>query len=773
MIHFVTKSTIHEVIEEENELIIESEFSQEGKDFIINLPILGFDYEANSLDPYLVDPLLMILGDSITQYVIDCTSINCEEILALLPEDKLILGANLKYDYKIAKIQHKHIFGKMFDVMIAEQRLLQGITEPSFNKKKPKGISCSLENIVKRRLGILPDGMDKSVRNEFIGANPRTFKFQNKHIKYGAADIKPLFDIRIQQKESITKNNLSFLIYGIEFPCIRELADAELEGFIIDEIKWKENIKNAKEEKFNYQCKLDEEIRRLRDTLLPADKRGYLSGGVWDRERRKASEVVQDSLFGDMFREIETVVPIKRKTKSKPIEPYINYGSTTQLVYIFGQLNQKLPTKAGIYAIPSFIQGSKGKLKSDKLHSFTTGKDAVNSYLMENPGVPIEKFIKLLIKYRKYNTRLNTFGESFLIKYKNSKTKKYHTIFRQCDAITGRLQSGDKKNGWYNCQNIPKDKEYREPFGVEEGYSVSTTDLSGAEAVIMIDKARDEKFYEIAILNDDAHSPLCQAVWRAIGNYRLNQLDSEGVPAFQMNSVMDYSKDYSNMREEALKLSQIVVNKKENTNLRTAFKPMTFGSIYGMYPKKTAKTLNITIEEAKVALRVMKSMIPKTFRMVEANANSALSSGWLILNYRTNSRIWYKQVLDARKNKSDLAFKDSSDIAGSARNCPIQGTQADMVKEMIVEIGKEYRKQNIDSHLLIQVHDELVYKHNDKDKEMFYSEDDINRGNAVISQTRRVTPAEFVKLTMCKVANRYLSFIKMTAEQHNGKTWTK
>lgn len=732
MIYFITQKQ-HEVIAEKGVLEIKSVLSQDDIDFIEGLPIVGFDYEANSLDPYLVDPLLMILGTKEVQYVIDCTSVECIGILMMLSSDTLILGANLKYDYKIAKVKHKHTFAKMFDVMIAEQRLLQGVTETHPITHQQVQVSCSLENIVKRRLGILPDGMDKKVRQEFIGANPKTFVFQNKHIKYGAADITVLFDIRDKQKEAITKNNLQFLIYGIEFPAIRELADAELEGFVIDEVKWKSNITENKRLKFEYQCQLDKEVRRLRDLLLPKEERGFLSNGVWDRERRNAIEVVQNDLFGDMFAEIETVIPSKKKSKQKAKEPFINYSSTTQLIYIFGRLKQRLPTKEGIYAIPIFNE----KNKVDKTYSFTTGEGAIESYLIENPGTIVEEFVKLLIKYREYTTRLNTFGENFLIKFKNPVTKKFHTIFRQCHAITGRLQSGDKDNGWFNCQNIPAEKRYREAFGVEEGYSISTTDLSGAEAVIMIDKARDERFYEMAILNDDAHSPLAQAVWRAI-------FASRG---------------------DSLKALTYNVNKKENKDVRTAFKPMTFGALYGMYPKKTAKTLNITVEEAKIALKVMKSMIPKTFKMVEDSANFALTNGYLILNNRTNSRIWYPQVMQALKNSSDLDFKDSSDIAGSARNCPIQGTQADMVKEMIVEIGREIRRQNIDAQLLIQVHDELVYKYNDNIGFMEFIKED--------KYIEIVKFPEFVKLTMCKIANRYLSFIKMSAEQHNGKTWTK
>ena len=757
MIYFITTKQ-HQVTPIKDELIIKSEISKDEEDFIINLPIMGVDYEATGLDPYLAEPLLLILGDKDIQYVFDCTSIDCILLLSKISEDKLILGANLKYDYKIAKIKHKHTFAKIFDIMIAEQRLLQGITEFNLKQNKQIPISCSLENITKRRLGILPDGMDKNVRTEFINANPKTFIFQNKHIKYAAADIKPLFAIRELQKEAIKNNNLQFLIYGIEFPLIRELADAELEGFIINENKWNDNIKTNKQEKFNNQCKLDIELRRLRDTLLLKENRGYLSNSIWDRERKESIEIKQDNLFGDLFNDIDIVTPTKLKTKAKIKEPYINYSSTAQLIYIFGILKQALPTKEGTFAIPSFTFIG-GKAKLDKsTYSFTTGEGAIESYLTENPHVPITDFIDLLIKYREYTTRLNTFGENFLIKFKNKVTNKFHTIFRQTEAITGRLQSGDKKNGWFNCQNIPAEKRYREAFTVEDSYSICTTDLSGAEAVIMIDKARDEKFYEIAILKDDAHSPLATAVWRAIGAYRLGIM-SDTVQKWKTSDGKLTSKSPS-------ELAYITISKKENKEIRTEFKNTTFASIYGCYPKKYAKIINISIEEAKIGLNVMKTSIPKTFKMVEENAKFALNHGYLILNHRTNSRIWYPAVTNAKRNHSDLDFKDSSDIASSARNCPIQGTQADLIKESMVEIGREIRRQKLDAQLLIQVHDELVYKFNDNIKLVEFIKDKDK-------SIEMVTFGEFINKWMCQVANRYLSFIEMTAETTILKSWTK
>lgn len=758
MIHFISKKQ-HEVIDEEHELVVKSEVSQDDLDFITNIHILGFDYEATGLDPYIAEPLLMVLGNDIDQFVIDCTTIDCPAILALLPKDQIIIGANLKYDYKLAKVKHNHTFIKMFDVMIAEQRLVQGVTEFNMKKNRVMPISCSLESIILRRLGMLPNGMDKSITKEFIGVNPNTFVFKNKHIKYAAADIKSLYKIKDIQKESISKRNLNFLIYGIEFPAISVIADAELEGFIIDEVKWKENIKHNKEQKFIYQCKLDNELKRLRDTLLSPKERIHLSNGGYDRERKEAVEVIQGNMFGDMFDEIPTVASSgKKKYKAKPKEAYINWSSPDRLVYIFGRLKQPLPTKEGTFAVPKFMYDAKAKKDKIVKEGFTTGAGAIESYLTECPNVPIKDFVNLLITYREFNTRLNTFGESFLTNYKNPITKRFHTTYRQCDSLTGRLQSGDSKEGWFNSQNIPAEKRYREAFGVANGYSVCTTDLSGAEAVIMIDKAKDEKFYDIAILKDDAHSPLATAVWRAIGQHRYSQ-GSKVIQKWKKDDGTEITKD-------CFELMNIVISKKENKEIRTEFKNTTFASIYGCYAKKYAKMLNISIEEAKIALAVMHKMIPKTFKMVEASSSFALENGYLILNYRTSSRIWYPAVITAKKNNSDIPFREASDIGGSARNAPIQGTQADMVKEMMVEISREIKRQRLDAQLLIQVHDELVYKFNNNIQLVEFIND--------VTEVVELIPfPEFVKKWMCQVANRYLSFIKMTAEQHTGLTWTK
>ena len=52
---------------------------------------------------------------------------------------------------------------------------------------------------------------------------------------------------------------------------------------------------------------------------------------------------------------------------------------------------------------------------------------------------------------------------------------------------------------------------------------ILTIDLSGAEVVIMADKAKVQVLYNMAIVNNDAHSPVAQECWRNIGKHRLKK----------------------------------------------------------------------------------------------------------------------------------------------------------------------------------------------------------------------------------------------------------
>ncbi len=724
MIYFITNK-IHNIINnpdnEDIEILNSNQLSYlyeylDNKLHSDNLDI-GFDLETTGLDAYKNDILLVILGDKKTKFVIDYQSIDSLTWSIIFKDIKDILrflGQNIKFDWKFWKAKTGIELKSCYDTMLVEQRLYAGYE-----------ISNSLDSINQRYFGVIPKEMNKSIRLDFIGANPNTFIFQTKHILYAAGDVGSLEDIRDKQLVLIKKWNLEFLINEIEMPLINVLAECELEGFVLDTVKWKEIIEENKITKFQKECELDNEIKRLRDGLTN-EQRLYLIGGKFDRERIKYNKPINIGLFGEPTKEV--------KVKDNPNN--FNYSSPAQIVDLFARLHQPLPTKEDEYEIPVLLKNGKIDDKGDNIR-FTTGEGAIESYLIYNPDSIMKTFIKTLIDFREVNTQLNTFGQSFL-DYINPITNKIHSIFRQCNAVNGRLQSGNTDESYINIQNIPAKKKFRECFGTDKGYSIVTIDLEGAEVVVMADKANDLKLFELA-MKGDIHSHMAQKGWRNIYKKRYDII----------KDTMDFEEE-DKLKElsENFIVSKII----NNESHRKPCKNLTFGVVYGCHNKKASRTINVSKEEGQVYINTIKSEIPLTFKMVENNVKLALKQGYIVFNTRTNSRLWFPKAINAIKNRIEIDFMDKIEVDGQARNTPISGTQADMVKESMVVIYKYIKENKIDSVLLAQVHDELVYKIPDSILDWFPNK---------------------IKELLLETSNKYLTNIKIEASMEVHKYWTK
>lgn len=523
--------------------------------------------------------------------------------------------------------------------------------------------------------------------------------------------------------------------------------------------------------------------------------------------------------------------------------------------------NEKVVTDpfgiSNIMSIPKYNEKGEG---------WTVGKVAWQSYLVDFPNTPLRHFISLLGKYSKVTTELTNFGENYLDKV-NPITGRIHTIYRQATAANGRLQSGGgrKMPERYNSQNIPRDKKFRHCFkgGLDKNgdpFTVVTNDLSGAEVTFMCDGSNDEKLFEWAVINDDSHSPMVQNVWRHIylyragiaGNYWTN-FDSFK-KKHKSQSIIKALKNSNGLVRYWYDLSQtFVVSKKENKPFRQAGKNGTFAGIYGAKPKRQAQTfngtdnelmkagiesepVNVTEEEGKVINYAQKKAIPKTYAMVEDNVRKGMTQGFIVLNNRSKSRIWLPAVIrlkwaikeemekmgithyrvnynswtgytvEPTDDVYELEWYYKKDYEGQLRNIPISGTQADCLKEAMVEIAKYVRKNNLEEHgvaLLSQVHDELVYRCpkymdgkskqwmiNSKRKSVTFKFDNpisvedyknkykdehclnVNHVEDLIYSVECSFP-KFVQLTMIKCANRFLKNFEMKASMDIMDSWTK
>jgi DNA polymerase I-like protein with 3'-5' exonuclease and polymerase domains len=788
MIYFVT-TQYNQVYPEEQLAVIDN--VEEFKNLITifnNDSCLGFDLETTGIDVYYSDILLVVLGNSRHQIVIDMRGEEITNITTKWLEEikgKQLLGANLKFDYKFVLTHYKIDLMNLYDVMIAEQRIYQGL---GLTAKNPTGYSFGLEAIITRRNIQVTTTIDKSIREDFINADKSKFVYTNKHIKYASGDIAYLEQIKSSQDATIKKQQQEYLIYNIEMPLIRCLGKAEVNGFKLNRDKWLQlNDENVRK-RYELELKCDKELKYLLETLpLTEEQKLYFKASNYFYERPPPVKVDKIGLFGE---------PLDNKAifgkKNKKINVYskvLNYTSDTQLIHLFAKLGQELPTKNGLFIVP--ILNDKGQIENS-FQEFTTGADALSNFVNENPNCIMNTLIKDIIEIRSLSTKIDTFGEAFLNKFTNRVTNKVHTFFRQAVAVTGRLQSGDKDHDYYNSQNIPAEVPYRECFQADDGYSISTSDLTGAEVIILASKSQDKELKRMAIEEDDIHSPLAQDVWRHIYLYRAF-IDLGMCHDFESfkKSISAYTKEeleesvdvliYENVDRpdvvENLKLyKNFIVTKKINKPIRTAFKATSFGSVYGMFYKKTAKTLGVNNEEGKICLWRIKSRIPDTFRLVETNAKLAVKQGYLILNTKTNSRIWYPDVLRLFKYKIQLEFMAKIDIESSAKNSPIQGTQADMIKEAIVDIQRYIDEQKLDCSFKKSIHDELVYQQplNMDGTSKEWNENPvkvkfINSKNELVEDSF----VELVKETMKRVANSYLTNVSMEVETAVKLTWTK
>lgn len=750
---------------------------------------VGFDKETNGLDAWTNTTLLDIVGTTENQYVFHKGKDGgvFDIVLDYLQSfDYTLIGHNIKFDLKFLISELGVIWRqKVYDTMIAEQRLYMGGT-----------FSNSLDNVAYRYLNHYPNAMDKSIREDFIGANPETFFYEPKHLRYAGGDVEHLFPIKKKQMETISLYQMDFLIYDIEFPLIHIIAKAEVTGFEFDIDKWLDIYNENKTKQFELECQLDVELRRLRDTFQPTNI--MLKGGKWEHVRQKTDA---HALFNDdgttnvldLFGEPMSFRTYKgNKTKVNMTPNNFNYTSDTQIIEIFAAFDEPLPTKQGQFVTPTFNR--KGKI--DKSHfNFQTGESALQEYLIEYPNSIMKDFIYLLLEHRTLSTACNNFGINFKNKI-NTITGKLHTTFRQAAAKTGRFQCGGgrKEPDKPNFQNIPSKAIYAKPmrncFKARDGYSIGTHDLSGAELIIMCSLSQDMKLLEAS--KNDMHSFVATGSWREIYTHRYrnklllyNQYSTVGFQDFNQEAF----------KEELIRLRDLAVNftvSKKTPKLRTAFKPMTFGVIYGMFAAKAGRTLTselfkagvgqvITKEEGQIVIDFIKREFPDVIRMVEQASEFAKNNGYLILNDRTKSRAWFPSIIEVLKGEvpQEDAFWHMNKELSEARNKKIQGTQADMIKEMSVDLQNWIYDNNLEDEITILswVHDEIVDEHpkylDGKSPEWEAWQESSSNSFLIYNGKPYKSFPEIKAQIMRDCANKYLVNVEMDADYEVEPYWTK
>jgi DNA polymerase-1 len=313
--------------------------------------------------------------------------------------------------------------------------------------------------------------------------------------------------------------------------------------------------------------------------------------------------------------------------------------------------------------------------------------------LEKHKGLPV---IDALLRYRKSQKFISTYGETLIARI-NSATGRLHTNFTQMKS-TGRMSSSSP-----NLQNIPKKQKYRSCFVAKPGYSLITADMSGAELRILGNVSKDPIFIECFREGIDLHT-------RTIA-------EINGIP-------MD----------------------KVTPDMRDAAKAINFGLMYGLSKVGLARRLKIS---EKAAAKMMEKYFER-YKGVKKYLNQAA---------RDSVRNKCSISISGRKRfytLPDYNHPDYKSVVGSVQrrgmNQPIQGGNADTIKQAMIYLVDRLEKKGYEAKLLLTVHDEVIVESKDDQK----------------YEVRKI-----VEQSLIDGFGRYFSLIPMETEGIVGPCWLK
>lgn len=232
---------------------------------------------------------------------------------------------------------------------------------------------------------------------------------------------------------------------------------------------------------------------------------------------------------------------------------------------------------------------------------------------------------------------------------------KIHTIFKQNFARTGRLSSTEP-----NLQNIPvrddEGKKIRQAFLPSNDLFLSA-DYSQIELRILAHISGSKELQEAFINDADIHTKVASDIY--------------GV-------------------------SESMVSKK----MRSTAKAVIFGIVYGISGYGLGENLEISPKEAKEFITKYYEIYPGVKKYMDEIVVEAKEEG----SVRT---LFNRRRTIPELDSTEYMVRQMGERI--ALNTPIQGTSADIIKKAMVEIDNEFTEKNIQSKMILQVHDELIF----------------------------------------------------------------
>jgi DNA polymerase-1 len=297
-------------------------------------------------------------------------------------------------------------------------------------------------------------------------------------------------------------------------------------------------------------------------------------------------------------------------------------------------------------------------LELPQIKKRSTAEDVLKK-LKEHHDLP-----KHILEYRKYNKLKNTYVDA-LPELVNQETGRIHSTFNQTIAATGRLSSTNP-----NFQNIPirteEGREIRKAFRAQShGWKILSADYSQVELRVMAHLSQDKGLIDAFQNGEDIHSRTASHVFN--------------VP---LESVLP--------------------------EMRRTAKVVNFGIMYGAGPFRMSQELGIPRNEAVAIIESYFDQYSGIRNYIDATLVKARNDKYVETMLGRRRPVW-----DA---DSDNGLRRQA-AERMAINMPIQGSAAEMIKLAMCAIQNEIEDQKMESKMILQIHDELLFEFPDSEED--------------------------------------------------------
>lgn len=317
---------------------------------------------------------------------------------------------------------------------------------------------------------------------------------------------------------------------------------------------------------------------------------------------------------------------------------------------------------------------------------YSTNADVLETLRYDYP------IVDSVLKYRTLAKLKSTYCDGLL----NAVTcdGRIHTTFNQTEARTGRISSLEP-----NLQNIPvrtdEGKRLREFFVAKEGYTLCDADYSQIELRVLASIANDENMIAAFKSGTDIHTVTASEVF--------------DIPIDMVLPIM-----------------------------RSRAKAVNFGIVYGIGAFSLGKDIGVSRAEADRYIKNYLSTYKGVADYMDKVIADAKRDGFVTTAF---GRRRYLPELSS-SNGMLRAFGERV-----ARNAPIQGTAADIIKIAMIRVSQRLKKELSDAKLILQVHDELIVE--------------CPEDKADIA----------IKILTEEMENAAKLKVKLSADAHCGKNW--